>query len=381
MTSSAIAATCAKLGLADRIGCYAIVPPQEATFAYGELRYSDERGKVEALRHLHPTLEVHYVIPSEIHSWTGEARHFAKNSLPARNIANLGWFSAAHTAIDPQIGRLLVGTQGNFGLTWGGQFSLLELFRAGGFREFSYELATTAKEAGQGVLPTLYREVAMRTMPNWMYRGHHRLRRRNPDDISRFSMLSPQFAADAGLSRQWRSMGYDPHFSMRGKSGAEFRAFHLFDANQAARDGRALYARSSGRELRDPHSDRRLLEFCLSVPEWLYRRNGIPRSFARRVLGDRLPPEILNERRRGLQAPTWFHTLSSERDLIAVDIDRFEASPLARRILDLHRMKRLLSEWPSDAQIAEKRKSEYRHALARGVHIGRFIRWVEGGNA
>jgi hypothetical protein len=30
---------------------------------------------------------------------------------------------------------------------------------------------------------------------------------------------------------------------------------------------------------------------------------------------------------------------------------------------------------------AEKRLSDYRLALSRGVHVGRFIRWVEGGNA
>ena len=35
----------------------------------------------------------------------------------------------------------------------------------------------------------------------------------------------------------------------------------------------------------------------------------------------------------------------------------------------------------ADAQAAEKRRPEYRLALTRGIHVGRFIRWVEGGNA
>jgi hypothetical protein len=54
---------------------------------------------------------------------------------------------------------------------------------------------------------------------------------------------------------------------------------------------------------------------------------------------------------------------------------------LARRLLDLPRLKRLMAQWPKDENEAEKRMSEYRLALARGVHVGRFIRWVEGGNA
>ena len=57
-----------------------------------------------------------------------------------------------------------------------------------------------------------------------------------------------------------------------------------------------------------------------------------------------------------------------------------EASPLARRVLDLPRLKRLLDEWPKDEHAADRRAAEYRAVLARGVHVGNFIRWVEGGN-
>jgi hypothetical protein len=39
-----------------------------------------------------------------------------------------------------------------------------------------------------------------------------------------------------------------------------------------------------------------------------------------------------------------------------------------------------MAHWPKDEQSAEQHRDEYRFALARGVHAGRFIRWVEGGN-
>jgi asparagine synthase (glutamine-hydrolysing) len=98
-------------------------------------------------------------------------------------------------------------------------------------------------------------------------------------------------------------------------------------------------------------------------------------------LADRLPPAIIDERRRGANKPTWFHALDARRNDIAADIDRLEASPLASRLIDLPRLKRLMAQWPKDANEAEGRMREYRLALARGVHVGRFIRWVEGGNA
>jgi hypothetical protein len=39
-----------------------------------------------------------------------------------------------------------------------------------------------------------------------------------------------------------------------------------------------------------------------------------------------------------------------------------------------------MAQWPKDEHAAEKRMSEYRLALVRGVHVGRFVRWVEGAN-
>ena len=113
----------------------------------------------------------------------------------------------------------------------------------------------------------------------------------------------------------------------------------------------------------------------------MFRRNGVPRSFARKVLADRLPPEILNEHRRGAQVPDWFRRLQARRQDIATEIERIDASSLARCLIDVPRLKKLMAQWPKDEHAAEKRAEEYKFALARGVHAGQFIRWVEGGNA
>jgi asparagine synthase (glutamine-hydrolysing) len=63
------------------------------------------------------------------------------------------------------------------------------------------------------------------------------------------------------------------------------------------------------------------------------------------------------------------------------DLERIEASPLARRMLDIPRLKRLMDQWPKDEHVAQQHAAEYRRLLTRGIHVGRFIRWVEGGNA
>ena len=180
---------------------------------------------------------------------------------------------------------------------------------------------------------------------------------------------------------QWRAEGFDPWFPFPDRDGTQLRTRYMFDSHQYRRDGRALLDQVNGFEVREPHADRRLLEFLLSVPEPMFRREGVPRSFARKVLADRLPREIVEERRRGVNGVAWYRILGERRAEMASDLERLEGSPLARRLIDLPRLKRLMAQWPEDEHAAETRKREYLATLTRGVHVGRFVRWVEGGNA
>ncbi len=381
--SSAIAATTAQLGRAESITCYALVPPSGTQIDVGPFRYLEERVKVEALARMHPALDVRFVTPESLHPFEeDDTRFFARASLPVLAPASLGTYNFLYEAVAGAGHRaLLIGNYGNFGLTWWGSFSLLALLREGQWAAFAHELTATARESGRSLARTFAGDVLMPGAPTRLRRLVYRLRGRDPDSAARFSALNPAFTAELALARQWYAQGFDPWFGASGWNAARHRAHYMFDHNQLARDNKAMCAERHGFEVRDPHADRKLLEFLLAVPEPMFRRNGIPRSFAHDVLADRLPREILDERRRGAQDPTWFRRLNARRQDIAVEIERLEASPLARRLIDLPRLKRLMAQWPKDEQVAEGRREEYELALTRGVHVGRFVRWVEGGNA
>jgi asparagine synthase (glutamine-hydrolysing) len=383
LDSSAIAATAVRLGTAQNITCYALVAPRDFVLDVGAARYFDERDKVAALGRMHPGLNLRFLAPEEMHrDMQDDTRLFVRTAVPILGPSNFASFGHMYDAVaTAKHAALLEGNAGNFGLTWFGVFSLLALFRAGQWKTLAQELSALARLNDINVLRTFVREGLSRAAPPNLRRQIYRLAGRAVDDISWYSVLSPAFIAEHDLMRQWHRDGFDPWFGESGWNAARHRARVLFDHNQAARDFRAATGDIYGFETRDPHSDRRLLEFALAVPEPMYRRNGISRSFARAVFADRLPPEILNEQRRGAQSVAWFKTLSAQRETIAADLDRVEASPLARRLLDLPRLRKLLQEWPADAAAGEKHRREYRLALSRGIHVGRFIRWVEGGNA
>jgi asparagine synthase (glutamine-hydrolysing) len=383
LDSSAIAATAARLGLSESITCFTLVPPAGTRIDVGRFRYLDERDKMEALARMHPSLAVRFIAPDRNHRlFEDDMRIFTRANLPVYGAG--GGDAGAHLT-DAIAGAgyrtLLIGNYGNFGLSWWGSFSLVELLRAGQWSAFAHELRATARESHRSLARTLAGDVLMLTAPIWLRSLIYRLRGRDPHSVARYSVLNPAFIAEFDLVRRWQEQEFDPWFGLGNSNPVRFRAYWLFDNNQYFRDMRGMSDETAGFELRDPHADRRLLAFVLRVPEPMFRENGVPRSFARRVLADRLPRQILDERRRGTNTPIWFRLLDARRQDIARDIERLEASPLASRLIDVPRLKRLMAEWPKDEQAAEQRLEEYKFALARGVHVGRFLRWVEGGNA
>jgi asparagine synthase (glutamine-hydrolysing) len=382
LDSSSVAATAARLGQAEQITCYSLVAPADFDLGAGRFKYVDERSKVLALGRMHPALELRLLCPDRPHPQEeNDARLFLRSGAPILNPTNGGFFGFLHDAVAGDGHAVMqVGHSGNFGLTWAGHFSLASLARRGDWAAFTRELSILARETDRTVLRTFLSEVVLRGAPPHVIALIHRLRGRDPDSPARHSLLSRAYIADHQLGAAWREAGFDPRFVESARDPAAYRASFLFDRNQFARDNRASAYEQHGFEIRDPHGDRRLLEFCLGVPEPMYRQRGVGRSFARAVLADRLPPEIVGERRTGMQDAQWFSRLDQRRAQIGEQVERLAASPTASRLLDLPRLKRLVDQWPADAEAAQGRMQDYRLALSRGLHVGNFIRWVEGGN-
>jgi asparagine synthase (glutamine-hydrolysing) len=383
LDSSAIAATAARLGQVDHITCYTMVPPPGHVTDPRSETYQDETDKVQALARMHPRLDLRLLMPQAPHPLEVDAtRYFAETGWATVVAANQGWFAHLFDAVVSGRHPVLVeGIHGNLGLTWNGEGFLWELLRRGEWRRLHQELVNVAAERGHGLPRTFLSHVVISNMPAAVHRVVHRLRGRDPRSVARFSPLNPSFIAQHDLPRQWREAGYDPWFRRGSRTVVRLRASFLFDYNQLGRDNISVLEERYGFQSRTPHVDRRLLEFALTVPETMYRRDGVPRWFARQVFADRLPREILDERRLGVQGGAWFRRLDIRRQEIADEVERLEASPLARRMLDLPRLKRLVDDWPKSDDEALSRRRDYRLVFYRGLQFGRFLRWVEGGNA
>jgi asparagine synthase (glutamine-hydrolysing) len=331
---------------------------------------------------MYPAVRVQYVTMSELAaSDLPDLSYFERCAFPQRNVSRTrfgqrfrAWLAAKGFAVH------LGGGAGNYGLTWHGANLLPHLARGGRLLTLAREAHATAIYDKSSSTRVLARELFLPSLPLFLRRALRR--RRSPDPFALYGdmPLKREVVAELDLPRIWDEDGFDPLYPWPSSSPLD-RARWLFDQNQLSHDNFSASPAFRDVELRNPLGDRDLLEFALNVPETLYRRNGVARWFARRVLADRLPPEIRDERRRGAQQWPWFDVLCARREEIAAEVEQMENSIIASRLFDIPRLRRLLSNWPKDASHAEAYKAAYMLSLEQSLHVFRFIRWATKGNA
>lgn len=136
----------------------------------------------------------------------------------------------------------------------------------------------------------------------------------------------------------------------------------------------------SGMEVRDPTSDLRLVKFCLAIPEDQYLKNGQPRRLLHRMMQNILPSEFFTTKTKGLQAADWYEDAFKAKDDMKEWLTGLEASSESPRYLDLKQMRNSVENWPETGWDEPSVIQEYRLKLMRGLAVGAFIQYVEGGN-
>jgi asparagine synthase (glutamine-hydrolysing) len=128
-------------------------------------------------------------------------------------------------------------------------------------------------------------------------------------------------------------------------------------------------------ELRDPTADRRLIEFCLSLPMDQLIHDGVYRPLARRALADRVPETILNLPVRGYQGADWYARLR-RADALAI-LEEVAASHTACQLFDIPKMRQAIDEWPSPQRDGYETVFAFGRKLTDALASGKFIADVE----
>jgi asparagine synthase (glutamine-hydrolysing) len=297
--------------------------------------------------------------------------------LPA--VANRPWIEEIlRLGSEDGVEVMLDGGGGNLTMSWDGSGLIAGLIRELRWVRAWREGEALAKVQGKGVLRVMGGG-AMPLLPGWMWRGVQRVRGRGGDGRapwSGFSAIAPGFAEGqrvmARAAEHHGGWTFRPSWPL---TGVRLKTLTLSDPWTHIGAG---YQTWFGVRQRSPAVDVRMVEFCLSVPEEQWLRDGQNKWLLRRAMAGRLPEVVLGNRRRGLQCADWLERLQAMRGQAMDLLDAADGSGLAREVLDLGRLRGLVDGLPDVAGTAEELMVTYRTMLCGGLMMAGFLVWFEG---
>jgi asparagine synthase (glutamine-hydrolysing) len=133
-------------------------------------------------------------------------------------------------------------------------------------------------------------------------------------------------------------------------------------------------------DYRSPACDRRVVEFCIGIPEDQYLHKGRDRWLIRRAMEGRLPHIVLNQKKCGAQAADWYPRLTRSRNHIVEEVKRLAENPEVASILDMQRLNAILDSWPNRQPPEYTPGEAHLLAVPRALGAAYFIENVTGAN-
>jgi len=297
---------------------------------------------------------------------------------PILNLCNNVWMTAINEAAQARgIGVMLTGQMGNMSISYDGLTLLPELIRSGRWVRWLREGSALVRSGNQRLRNVLAQSFGP-FMPSPVWSWINRTFRGVDSAPETYSAIRPGLLRDLDIGSRARANGLDLHYRPR-VDGFESRlwAFRRVDFGNY---NKGLLA-GWGLDSRDPTADRRLMEFCLSLPEELFLSGGESKALARRAFAGRLPAEVITMHGKGYQAVDWHEGLATARHAIDEEIGRLEGCGPAANAIDLPRLKKLMAQWPTGGWENEAVLRNYRIALLRALSTGHFLRRASGSNS
>lgn len=338
--------------------------------------HRDEGKGAKALAAMYDNID-HVLVPSLGHSpLHGLQEQIERTDRPVLNPCNANWVREMRIAARDRGARVLLnGWQGNLTISHDGRCLLQSLLIRG--RVFAWLKTVRAMKRRYPRVPRRWFiefSVAPHVPTKWW--AAYQRRTGSGLTLRDYSPISTDMESRFDTKQRARRLGHDLMY--RGKAdGVRFRVDPLYRIEFAET---CLDLNAQGLDPRSPTMDRRLIEYCLSVPEEVYLRQGSPQWLIRELGKELLPPEILHSRTRGYQAADWFDSATAAHEDFRAELEQFRRHESIGRYLDLDEMQKLIDDWPESGWHRPEVEMRYRNKLLRGFSVGAFVRYVENDN-
>ena len=379
LDSQAIAATaCAQLASQNKqlFGFTLIPDPSSPIPDADDYSYTSEKTKVDALAARYANLDVHYLHAEPQEDLCFLDRDFFRNDgpLPATPTYIAGYHSIYSAAAARGVRVMINGFSGNNTISYDGRGLLVELMRKCRPMRLLEQAYLLAKTQNVSTLRLLYRQL-------WL-------------TGSRFTRKAKRHSRSAGVV--WGNFSFldrakgDEHHALerlRKRNNNKLYSGSLDERNRRMarvcerNPGYGVGVLQGGVEFRSPARDRRIIEFCLNAPQAVFARDGVQRRLMRILMAGRLPTEVVNDHRRGMQNVDWVHRSQRLQPAYAHLVDSISTDPIYS-LIDRRRLSPGIAKFDAD-RLSTSRKDwllQLQGVETALAHL-RFLNWFNGRNA
>jgi len=284
------------------------------------------------------------------------------NANPMSHLSNLSWWRQINDAASFRgASVLLTGQVGNFGLSAGGECHLPDLLREGGLTPWWQ----AARGFGGGSVAG-WRSVLNRSFGPFLPRALYSLTLRASGREARSTFDVPFLRAPYREQAE-ADLGAELGELRPPRSFFEYRREMVLRRD----DGSKISLARWGIDTRDPTADRRLVEFCFSLPVEALIAPGQARPLFEAAMSDRIAPQVLSSRLRGYQAADWHETITKSQ--VSDRFNRYKQHDLVRELFDVDYVQSMIDRWPSSGWEDRKTMSLYRNELLGVLSLADFI--------
>jgi asparagine synthase (glutamine-hydrolysing) len=361
--SSSVAGTAARLLAAngERVRAYTSAP--RAGYAGPTIAHymADECSMAEATAHLHPNMEHFVCRPEGPLDFAGLEQVHRFNPNPIGHLCNSSWWNQiSRTAAGNGASILLIGQVGNLGLSAGGDAHLPDLLRERGLASWWQAALCRASSSPTGWAPILNYSFGP-SMPRRLYALLLLATGRDPHAFDVPFLRSPyREQAEEELEAEF-------HEIRPPRDYFDYRREMLFGQDNASKISLVLF----GIDERDPTADRRLVEFCFSLPiEALISANKA-RPLYEDAMSDRVAPQVLSSRLRGYQTADWHETIT--KSAVSERFNHYKRHPIVNELIDVEYVQSVIDRWPTSGWGDRKTMSLYRNDVLGVLSLADFI--------
>lgn len=378
LDSAAVAGQAAKiLAEAGKNLCgYIRIPIPGYSAPVKRLYYHDERPRVEVIAEMHQNLLPHYIHADEEFTLDNLRQQFpisytVSSYYPTQVLGSKSLFRQAAT---DGTGVILHGTMGNFTFTYNGRTRLHDLGKSMRWFELTQELKALRRfNHGHG---NITRELLSLLMSEKLkIRLRRYLKKIDNHEWRTNSAISSVLAERTGVIERYSETNKVIR-NLGRQNSWQRRANQSMKTPYSSPTTTTLLA-EFGLDYRDPSGDRRIIDFCLSLSDDYFFREGIPRRLARKGLKHLIPDVIAMDPTRGVQDVDWEMRLRRDSYSISQALKRFSKDSQIGDYLDLETMQR---QW----LLFLEKKTENNHTMRYchqpfmgGLNVGLYYNWFE----